>query len=114
MDTREKIIDAAQAVRIAQDGALVVKGTFDPLVAPLAARLASLKQNSRKMLVLIHTPSDAILPAPARAQLLAALTIVDYVCHEPVSLEPDIDVTHEHARQLSDLIRHVHERQQAE
>ena len=70
MDTREKIVDAAQAARIAASGAIVVSGYFDPMVASHAERLESLKPAGGKLLVLISTPENAILPAAARAELV--------------------------------------------
>ena len=88
MDTRTKIIDAAQAARIAQAGATVVSGYFDPMIASHAERLATLKQEGKSLLVLVATPPDAILPALARAQLIAGLSVVDYVCDAPDGLSP--------------------------
>ena len=113
MDTRTKIIDAAQAARIAQDGATVISGYFDPLVAAHAERLATLKRDGEPLLVLIATPPDPILPAPARAQLVAGLSVVDYVCDAPSGLTPEITLEKEHAELLTQLIHHVHARQRA-
>ena len=113
MDTREKIIDAAQAARIAQDGAVVVSGYFDPMTAGLAERLVQLKQNGKLLLVLIRTPGDAILPARARAQLVAALRVVDVVCDEQLTLDVAHKLETEHRRQFARLVAHVHQRQKA-
>jgi hypothetical protein len=113
LDTRTKIIDAAQAARIAQSGATVVSGYFDPVTAPHADRLAGLKQADTPLLVLIATPPDAILPALARAQLVAGLSVVDYVCGAPGGLAPAVHLEEEHAGLLTKLIDHVHARQRA-
>lgn len=113
MDTRTKIIDAAQAIRIAQAGATVVSGCFDPMIASHAERLATLKREDTPLLVLIATPQDAILPALARAQLVAGLSAVDYVCDAPHGLTPQIHLEDEHAELLTKLIGHVHARQRA-
>lgn len=113
LDTRTKIIDAAQAARIAQAGATVVSGYFDPLIASHAERLASLKRDGTPLLVLIATPPAAILPAAARAQLVAGLAVVDYVCDTPGSLSAEIPLEAEHAGLFEQLIRHVHARQRA-
>jgi hypothetical protein len=113
LDTRTKIIDAAQAARIAQDGATVITGYFDPLIATHAERLTSLKRDGVPLLVLIATPPAAILPAAARAQLVAGLAVVDYVCDHPGALTPHLTLEAEHAELLEQLIRHVHARQQA-
>jgi hypothetical protein len=113
LDTRTKIIDAAHAARIAQAGATVVSGHFDPLVASLGERLAQLKQPGTPLLVLIHSAADAILPALARAQLVAGLAAVDYVCDEPGDLAAQISLDQEHSERLSQLVEHVHARQRA-
>jgi bifunctional ADP-heptose synthase (sugar kinase/adenylyltransferase) len=113
MDTREKIIDAAQAVRIAASGATVVSGYFDPLIASHAERLAKLKPNGIKLLVLIATPSNAILPAAARAELVAGLRAVDYVSELADGLTPDIRLEPEDDERYRTLLQHVHARQEA-
>jgi len=113
LDTRTKIIDAAQATRIAQAGATVVSGYFDPMIASHAERLATLKQGGKPLLVLVATPPDAILSALARAQLVAGLSVVDYVCDAPEGIPPQIHLEVEHAELLTKLIDHVHARQRA-
>jgi hypothetical protein len=112
MDTREKIIDAAQAASIAASGATVVSGYFDPLIASQAERLASLKTGDKKLLVLIATPDDPILPAAARAELVAGLKAVDYVSERTPSLTPSIHLEQEDAERFTALLKHVHARQQ--
>jgi hypothetical protein len=113
MDTRKKIIDATQAARIAADGATTVSGYFDPLVASHAERLASLKTNGTKLLVLIATPDNAILPAAARAELVASLRAVDYVSELADGLIPQIHLEREDAERYRALLQHVHARQKA-
>ncbi|MDP8991012.1 MAG: hypothetical protein M3N41_13145 [Acidobacteriota bacterium] len=113
MDTRTKIIDAAQATRIAQAGAIVVSGYFDPMIAAHAERLTTLKRDGTPLLILVATPPAAILPALARAQLIAGLSVVDYVCDAPGGLTPQIHLEDEHADLLTRLIGHVHARQRA-
>lgn len=113
MDTRTKIIDSAEAARVAQAGATVVSGYFDPLVASHADRLSGLKRDGAPLLVLIATPTNAILPARARAELVAGLTIVDYVCDSPDGIAAQIHLEKEDGARLEKLIAHVHARQQA-
>jgi hypothetical protein len=113
LDTRTKIIDAAQAARIAQAGATVISGSFDPMVASHAERLAALKRPGAPLLVLITTPPDPILSASARAELVAGLAVVDYVCGEPSGIAPHVSLDQEHAERLSQLIEHVHSRERA-
>ena len=113
MDTRTKIIDAAHAARVAQAGATVVSGYFDPMIASHAERLTKLKREGTPLLVLVATPPEAILPALARAQLVAGLSVVDYVCDAPDGITPQIHLEDEHAELLAQLIDHVHARQRA-
>ncbi len=110
MDTREKIIDAARAAQIASSGATVVSGYFDPMLASHAERLASLKTEGRKLLVLIATPENAILPAAARAELIAGLRAVDYVAIGG-GVTPQIHLEQEDAARFEELLTHVHARQ---
>jgi hypothetical protein len=112
LDTREKILDATQAASIATSGATVVSGYFDPLLAEHAERLAALKPAGAKLLVLIATPHNAILPAGARAELVASLQSVDYVSELADGLAPHIHLEQEDTERFAALLKHVHARQQ--
>ncbi len=114
MDTREKIITATQAEAIAAQGATIISGYFDPLVASHAERLSALKPDGRKLLVLIATPDNAILPAAARAELVAGLRAVDYVAELTASLTPQIHLEQEDKQRFEALLQHVHARQKCE
>lgn len=111
MDTREKIVDAAEAASIAAAGATVVSGYFDPLIASHAERLSSLKSSGAKLLVLIATPPDAILPAAARAELVAGLRAVDHVAELADGLTAQIKLEQEDSERFAALLKHVHARQ---
>jgi glycerol-3-phosphate cytidylyltransferase-like family protein len=113
LDTRSKILDGDGARRIADSGAMVVSGYFDPLVSSHAKRLAELKRDGAKMLVVIVTPKNAILPARARAELVASLASVDYVTEACPELTPQVRLEHEDEARLEALIEHVHARQGA-
>ena len=113
MDTRKKIIDAAEAARVGAQGATVVSGYFDPLIAAHAERLLALKAADAKLLVLIATPEDAILPAAARCELVAGLRCVDYVAELAPSLAAQIQLEAEDQRRFQALLEHVHSRQKA-
>jgi hypothetical protein len=58
---------------------LVVAGTFDPLTMIQARRLADLASNGRKLLAVVLGSSDTLLPAEARAELIASLRSVTAV-----------------------------------
>jgi hypothetical protein len=115
VDTRTKIVSADQAAELARSGATVVSGYFDPLILAIADELASLKQEVPRagspLLVLIRSSENAILPARARAELVAALAVVDYVCDAECGIEPQHRLEKEHDRRLKELIAHVHARQ---
>jgi hypothetical protein len=113
LDTRLKIIDAAQAASIAASGAIVVSGYFDPLVASHAERLSALK-TGETLLVLIATPDNAILPAAARAELVAGLRAVDYVAELADGLIPQIRLEREDTERFAALLEHVHARLKCE
>ena len=82
---------------------LTVAGTFDPLTVQHARRLHGLKDH-RPLAVAIHDSPHPILPAAARAELVAALACVDYVV---IGGPFDHDETASHAALLDGLIAHV-------
>ncbi|MCS6952359.1 MAG: hypothetical protein RMK57_04985 [Bryobacterales bacterium] len=124
IDTRTKILTAEEALatarRLRELGLrlCVVTGYFDPLLAAHARRLAECRNRADALLAVVGCPPRPILPARARAELVAALAVVDYVVLEEDSLierlagagarverhEPlDEQIT-------QDLIAHVHRR----
>ena len=72
MDTRSKILPSAAGLSV---GTLVI-GYFDPVTADHASRLAELGEG---LTVAIADPPDPLLPARARAELVAALRCVKHV-----------------------------------
>ena len=79
MDTREKIIPLDAAANIAREQKMqALAGRFDPLLAEHARRIAELS-DSQPLLVFVLDYDGAILPAAARAELVAALKSVRYV-----------------------------------
>lgn len=110
MDTRNKIVPTRQAADIAASGALVVSGYFDPMLAWHASRLQELKRGDAPLLVLIAAGERPILSARARAELLAGLKAVDYVCETTDGIAPHFQLEEEDARGLEALIARVHAR----
>lgn len=88
----------------------MVSGYFDPLIASHAERLAQIKVGG-ELLVLIATPAHAILPAAARAELVAGLGAVDYVAELSDGLTAQIRLEEEDDERYRALLRHVHARQ---
>jgi bifunctional ADP-heptose synthase (sugar kinase/adenylyltransferase) len=122
MDTRVKIIDLASAARLRRAGVRLklVAGYFDVLTPDLVSRLRSLADGGMLMAV-VADPPNPLLPARARAELAAALSVIDYVLLLPdVGLEkvlqeirPDEVVREDMAdgKRSQALIEHVHQRQ---
>ena len=81
MDTRKKILSGSDAAKaIPADGRYrVVSGYFDPLQVSHAQRLGELAEGVGRLIVVIRDPAAPLLPARARAELVAGLEVVDYV-----------------------------------
>lgn len=83
MDTREKILSVESLPAIlAETEWIAIAGLFDPLTAVQANRLARLANNnghSRKLLAVVLEGEGTLLPAQARAILVAALREVNAV-----------------------------------
>lgn len=117
LDTRSKIVGAEEASKAiaswcaAGEDPAVVSGFFDPLLATHAQRLAEAAKG-RKLVVAIRDPENPILPARARAELVAALAPVTMVVLEdlpelgrqPVSFERQDEET------MRDFVEHVRRR----
>ncbi len=80
MDTRGKIKSLEDLHSALADSKwIVVVGFFDPLTAIQAARLAEAANRGRKLLAVVLTASNSLLPADARAALVAAVRGVSTV-----------------------------------
>jgi glycerol-3-phosphate cytidylyltransferase-like family protein len=82
MDTREKIVDLARAREIAREQRsrlTLVTGYFDVLRIAHIERLQHLAEAGKRLMVMVLDPPKPILSRRARAELVAALAMVDYV-----------------------------------
>ncbi len=86
MDTRSKILDASGALKhlsgLGHSRFAIARGLFDILRAEHCRRLAHGKAESEKLVVLVaddENPRRTVLDARTRAELVAALQVVDYV-----------------------------------
>ncbi len=124
MNTRDKILTPEQAIECAKTvAANLVIGRFDVLRSSTVARLTALaRPNTRLFAIVLNDPS-ALLTLRARAELAAALRVIDYVI--PVETDPAdliaglinvsapgevFDETSAHLRATHELIDHVRER----
>jgi glycerol-3-phosphate cytidylyltransferase-like family protein len=95
LDTRQKIFDGE---------VVLVTGHFDPLTAEHAQRLESLRKPDHALVVVITSPAHPILPARARAELVAGLAVVDRVLiAEDVVREEAADF--ERSREFAEHVR---------
>jgi bifunctional ADP-heptose synthase (sugar kinase/adenylyltransferase) len=76
MDTRRKILSVVAALELRPPVSLVT-GYFDVLHAGDARELARVRHHP--LLVVVLPVADEILPPRARAEMVAALRVVDYV-----------------------------------
>ncbi len=80
MDTREKIVGRESVEALLASGEwTVVTGLFDPLTLTQARRLAKAADGGRKILAAVISDANTLLPAQARAELVAGLRSVDAV-----------------------------------
>jgi glycerol-3-phosphate cytidylyltransferase-like family protein len=80
LDTRSKIIPFQEARELLRDKpARWVWGHFDPLLAEHVRRLRKSNPEGGLLVVEVTNPPRPILPQQARAELVAALRVVDYV-----------------------------------
>lgn len=100
----------------------LVIGYFDPMLAAHARRLRQVRAGAGQMVVMIDSPENPLLPAPARAELVAGLEAVDYVvvpgegALELITAFPESDIAVEKeadTRSTEELARRVHERQRS-
>jgi bifunctional ADP-heptose synthase (sugar kinase/adenylyltransferase) len=128
MDTRNKIIDPEHAVvivdQLRRDGAKlrIVTGYFDVLLAGHVRRLDEIADGAGKLFVAVLDPPHPVLATRARAELVAALAVVDYVV--PADKEAALDLLSnftageivqeesadlERARQLTEHVQRRHQ-----
>lgn len=93
----------------------LIAGLFDPLTSAHAKRLAELAATHGTLFVLVTSAEDCILPAGARAELVASVACVRCVLTDEAILDeiPLARLIREEsadARRRDELTRHVHAR----
>jgi glycerol-3-phosphate cytidylyltransferase-like family protein len=107
VDTRSKIIPIEEACqRTSNVRALWLAGHFDPLLAEHARRLRERAAPGQTLVVEITNPPNPLLPQRARAELVAALSVVDYVVLGNGAHSDDASITER-------FIEHVRNRHRA-
>ena len=77
MDTRSKILTPAAALALRERPFAIVTGTFDVLRAAHACELEEARTGAARLLVVVLPRAGELLPQRARAEMVAALRIVD-------------------------------------
>lgn len=125
MDTRTKIItpEAARDLAHSSPPAMLVTGYFDVLLAAHVRELDGIRagQPEGVLLVALTTPEEPVLDSRARAEMVAALEMVDYVVSlderlmngllAAFSAECIVRLEAVHEQRRRELIEHVHRRQ---
>ena len=91
MDTRNKILTEEDALSRSWSRPVVVTGAFDVIRADLVRELARIRERAgTATLVAVVLPAEgAALPQRARAELVAAMRVIDYVLIlETLDVEP--------------------------
>ena len=126
MDTRTKILSASALAALEPARPLLIAaGRFDVLRTETARELAAARSRTgaASLLAVIRPLCDELAPPAARAEMAAALRVVDYVfiaepgdlASLPSWLQPaeNLDLEEADARRIRQLIEHVHSRQSA-
>jgi bifunctional ADP-heptose synthase (sugar kinase/adenylyltransferase) len=126
VDTRTKILTAEEAGALGRGSEQVVLATgyFDVLLAAHLRDLERVRESLPEdavLLVALGTPEQPLLDGRARAEVVAALAVVDYVVSlEKQQMERLLPVFPEqrrvrleaaHQERMRELIEHVHRRQ---
>ena len=79
--------------RLQDHAAQWISGHFDPLLAEHVGRLRQAREPGSRLVVEVTNPARPLLPQRARAELVAALAMVDYVVLGTEQLAADSDLT---------------------
>jgi hypothetical protein len=79
LDTRSKIVPLDQIQTLQDRTARWISGHFDPLLAEHVGRLRRAREPGSLLVVEVTNPARPLLSQRARAELVAALGMVDYV-----------------------------------
>jgi bifunctional ADP-heptose synthase (sugar kinase/adenylyltransferase) len=93
LDTRTKIVPLHELERRLQGRpATRLSGYFDPLLAEHVQRIAALREPGSLLVVEVTNPAQPLLAQRARAELVAALAMVDWVVlgDGPAAVDADI------------------------
>jgi len=106
LDTRTKIVPRQEIDKRLNGGrAAWVSGHFDPLLAEHVARLEQAREPGRLLVVEVTNPEQPLLAQRARAELVAALAMVDFVVLGDGRAAMDADITERFVEHVLDRHR---------
>jgi hypothetical protein len=115
LDTRSKIIPLHEIPALQDRTARWISGHFDPLMAEHVGRLRRARDPGSLLVVEVTNPARPLLSQRARAELVAALGMVDYVVLSEVKPDAGLPAGPTIDADLSQrFIDHVLERHRAE
>ena len=93
LDTRTKIVPLDEIEeRLENRAASWISGHFDPLLAEHIPRIKQAREPGRLLVVKVTNPAQPLLGQRARAELVAALALVDFVVLGDGEASTDADV----------------------
>jgi glycerol-3-phosphate cytidylyltransferase-like family protein len=108
LDTRTKIVPLHEIEeRLESRAASWISGHFDPLLAEHIPRIEQAREPGRLLVVKVTNPAQPLLAQRARAELVAALGLVDFVVLGDGEASADADVTEHFIEHV--LLRHRQE-----
>jgi bifunctional ADP-heptose synthase (sugar kinase/adenylyltransferase) len=108
LDTRTKIVPLNEIEeRLQSRAASWISGHFDPLLAEHVGKLEQAREPGRLLVVEVTNPAQPLLLQRARAELVAALSMVDFVVLGEGQASVDADISER-------FIEHVLERHRQE
>jgi bifunctional ADP-heptose synthase (sugar kinase/adenylyltransferase) len=108
LDTRTKIVPLhAIEERLQSRAASWISGHFDPLLAEHVRRLTQARQPDHMLVVEVTNAAQPLLAQRARAELVAALSMVDFVVLGDGDANADADISER-------FVEHVLERHRQE
>ena len=125
MDSRDKIVTPGRALAIAEDlrekqiSFKVVTGYFDVLQPSIVRRLQEHSREGTHLFAVVLSTENTLLSDRARAELAAALRVIDYVIPSPgdpsrflAEMQAGMVIPEEaaHRESTQQLIEHVFER----
>jgi glycerol-3-phosphate cytidylyltransferase-like family protein len=106
LDTRTKIAPRQEVEEQLKGGRAVwVSGSFDPLLAEHVRRLAQARMPDRPLVVEVTNQAQSLLAQRARAELVAALSMVDFVVLGGSESAIDADITERFVEHVLDRHR---------